>query len=352
MILKQYNFVQEDLKNLFSAVKPAELDHLKGTSVCITGGAGFVGTWLSNVIHYLNEHYDFQTKVFIIDRDIEKVQKISPHLLNSTFFEFKRTDTRYLVELPKDINYIIHAAGSPDTREHISHPIEVMSTIANGTEAILRASERLSGLRMFLNLSSSLVYGSFSDATKSTKENDLYIFSNNLNSNFYSEAKRYSEVVSDAFRQQLRLPVVIMRPFGFVGPYQALSGPWAVNNFINDAINGNTIKILGDGSTVRSLLYGSDAAFWILKTIVNAESGSKFNLGSPEEVSLKKLAHTVQTKLSLKKEIMFYAGNASSAKTSFMVPDTELVQNKFNLKITVPLDVAIQRTIAWYSLGR
>lgn len=352
MILQQYNFVQEDLKNLFSAVESAELEPLRGNTVCISGGAGFVGTWLSNIIHYLNEHHGFQTKVFIIDRDVEKVQKNSPHLLNSNFFEFKRTDTRYLVELPRDINYIIHAAGSPDTREHVSHPIEVMSTIANGTEAILRASERLSDLRMFLNLSSSLVYGSFSDTTKNTKENDFYKLGNNPTSNFYSEAKRYSEVISDAFRQQLRLPVAIMRPFGFVGPYQALSGPWAVNNFINDAINGQTIKILGDGSTVRSLLYGSDAAFWVLKTLVNTESGSKFNLGSPEEVSLKNLAQMVQANLSINKEIMFYAGSASVGKTSFMVPDTELVQNKFNLKITVPLETAVKRTIQWYLLSK
>lgn len=352
MILQQYNFVQEDLKNLFSQVAPEDLELLKGQTVCISGGTGFLGTWLSNTINYLNENYNFQTKVFVIDRDIEKVQKNSPHLLNSKFFEFKRTDTRYLVELPRDINYIIHAAGSPDTREHLSHPIEVMSTIANGTEAILRASERLSDLRMFLNLSSSLIYGSFSEIKKNTKENEFHKLSENLSSNFYSEAKRYSEVISDAFRQQLRLPVTILRPFGFMGPYQALSGPWAVNNFINDAINGQTIKILGDGNTVRSLLYGSDAAFWVLKTLVKAESGAKYNLGSPEQVTLKDLAHKVQSNLNINKEVMYYAGSASAGRTSFMVPDTDLIQSKFNLKITVPLDQAIKRTIAWYLISK
>jgi len=216
MNLQQYNFVQEDLKNLFTAVKPDELELLKGTNICISGGAGFVGIWLSNVINFLNENYNFNTKVYVIDRDIEKVQKISPHLLNSKYFEFKRTDTRYIVELPREINYIIHAAGSPDAREHLSHPIEVASTIANGTEALLRASERLSDFRMFLNLSSSLVYGSFSEVNAKTKESDTYKLG--TSSNFYSEAKRYSEMISDAFRQQLRLPVVTMRPFGLMGP--------------------------------------------------------------------------------------------------------------------------------------
>jgi dTDP-glucose 4,6-dehydratase len=350
MILKQFNFIQDDLKTLFTNVKSSELDALKNSTVCITGGAGFIGSWLANTIHYLNENFEFQTKVLVVDRDIEKIQKACPHLLNSKYFEFKRTDTRYLMEFPRDVNYIIHAAGSPDTREHLSQPIDVMSTIANGTEAVLRSAERLSDLRMFLNLSSSLVYGSFSETNKNTSENDFYKPSSQPN--FYSEAKKYSEVLTDAFRQQFRLPVVTMRPFGFMGPYQALSGPWAVNTFINDAINGHTIKILGDGNTIRSLLYGSDAAFWILKTLVNAESGSKYNLGSSEAVALKDLAHKVQTNLKNNKDILFYAGSSSVGKTSFMVPDTTQIQNKFNLKITVPLDIALKRTIEWYSLSK
>lgn len=352
MTLKQYDFVQEDIKNLFSAVNFAELEALKNSTVCISGGAGFVGTWLSNIIHFLNEHHGFQTKVFVIDRDIEKVQKTSPHLLNSKFFEFKRTDTRYLVELPRDINYIVHAAGSPDSTEHAMYPVDVMSTIANGTETILRAAERLSDLRMFLNLSSSLVYGSFSKITKPVKEDDINELTHNHHSNFYSEAKRYAETITDAFRQQFRLPIITMRPFAFMGPFQALTGPWAVNNFINDAISGHTIKILGDGSTVRSLMYGSDAAFWILKTLISAESGACFNLGNPEAVTLKDLAQKVQTNLSVNKDIMFYAGAAAAHKTSYMVPNTDMVQAKFNLKITVPLDQAVARTIQWYSLSK
>lgn len=349
MNLQKYNFVQEDLKKLFSEVNFAELENLKNSNVFISGGAGFIGTWISNIIYYLNENHDFKTKVFLTDRDIEKVQLDSPHLLSSKYFELKRTDARYIVELPREINYIIHAAGSPDSREHVSHPVDVASTIANGTEAILRAAERLSDLRMFLNLSSSLIYGSFSDVDNTTSETDFYKVNT---SNLYAEAKRYSEVISDAFRQQMRLPITIMRPFAFMGPFQSLSGPWALNNFISDAISGQAIKILGDGSTVRSLLYGSDAGFWILKTLVTAESGSKYNLGSPEEISLKDLAKLVQTNLNINKEIMYYAGSTSIGKASYMVPNTDNIQAKFGLKITVPLETAISRTIEWYLMNK
>ena len=131
-------------------------------------------------------------------------------------------------------------------------------------------------------------------------------------------------------------------------PYQSLSGPWAFNNFISDAINRKTIKVLGDGSTVRALLYASDTAFWILKTLVHAESGSKYNLGSPIGISIKELANKIQNYLNVSNDVLFCAGMSAAHKKSYMVADTDSIQNKFNLKLTVPLDKAIERTIKWH----
>ena len=141
-----------------------------------------------------------------------------------------------------------------------------------------------------------------------------------------------------------------MRPFSLMGPYQPLRGPWAVNNFIFDLINGISIKILGDGETVRSFLFGSDAAFWILKSVINAESGDIYNLGSPEGISLKELAQIVQDSFNVDREIIFCAGNRATHKTNIMVPDTSLIQSKFSLKVTVPLEEAVEKTIKWYLL--
>ncbi len=64
--------------------------------------------------------------------------------------------------------------------------------------------------------------------------------------------------------QRDKLPVVTARPFAFIGPYQGLDKPWAVNNFLRDALLGVPIRILGDADTVRSYMYPSDMAFWLL----------------------------------------------------------------------------------------
>jgi isopropylmalate/homocitrate/citramalate synthase len=101
MSIKQFNFIQKDIKDLFESIKISELDGLKNSSLCIPGGAGFVGTWISEIINFLNTEHKFNTKVTVIDRDIEKIKKRAPHLLNSKLFDFQRSDIRYLVELLK-----------------------------------------------------------------------------------------------------------------------------------------------------------------------------------------------------------------------------------------------------------
>ena len=76
----------------------------------------------------------------------------------------------------------------------------------------------------------------------------------------YAEAKRYGESLCTLFRNQFRLPIVNVRPFSFVGPYQSLDAPWAINNFIRDVVMRQPIRIQGDGTAVRSYMYGADMA--------------------------------------------------------------------------------------------
>lgn len=352
MSLQSYNFIQEDLKDLFTKISIEDLSRLKNEHISIVGGAGFVGSWISEIIHYLNENHKFNTSVLVIDRNIDKVKNQTPHLLNSKLFSFQKADVRYLVELPKETGYVIHAAAFPDSRDHVTTPVEVMSSIAQGTESTLRAAERLSNLKMFLNLSSSLVYGSSNNRTTNITEGDYALMDEHSSSAIYAQAKKYAELMCNSFRQQYRMPIVHIRPFTLAGPYQSLTGPWALNNFISDAVRGNSIKVLGDGETERSFLYASDMAFWILKILLHGESGGKFNLGSSEVTSLKSLAFMVRDQFKMNSEVVFHAGSVAHSKKSRMIPDTTHVQKTFHLTITVPLKKAVERTIQWHILNK
>ncbi len=347
MSFKKFQFIQQDFKNLFEKSDVNALSNLKNKTVFITGCAGFVGLWICEIINYLNTAHNYNVSVFGIDIQFDRMKNEAPHLMNIKQFTFKQNDVRYFSDIPKETNYIIHCAGQPDHRFHSTNPVDVLTTIANGTENILKAADRLSELLMFVNLSSALAYGHFESRNEPIQETEALILKSNSP---YVSAKIYSESMTQSYRQQYRLPTLNLRPFTFIGPFQTLTSPWAVNNFINDALSGSAIKVLGTGETVRSFLYGSDVAFWILNICLRGESGETFNIGSSEAVALKTVAEIVNSNLNISKEILYCSGEVSSQKKSYMVSNNQSVESKFNLKSTKSIEECIRRTMDWYMI--
>ncbi len=347
MSLKKYQFVQEDLKNLFEKVDIKSLQQLQNKTVFISGCSGFIGLWLCEIINFLNENAKQNIKVYGVDIQLDRLNSESPHLLNSKAFTFKKDDIRYIADLPKDVNYVIHCAGYPDHRFHSTNPVDVLTTAAQGTENLLKAADRLSELFMFVNLSSGLVYGDFESRSTPVKESDSLVLKTNSP---YVCAKAYSESMTQSYRQQYRLPVIILRPFTVTGPFQSLTSPWALNNFIQDALSGSSIKVLGTGETTRSFLYGTDVGYWILKMMIHGQSGDVFNLGSSEAVALKSAAQIVRRMFPQTQDVVYCVGNASHQKVNYMVPDNSLIESRFGLKPTCTVEQAIQRSVEWYRL--
>jgi dTDP-glucose 4,6-dehydratase len=257
-------------------------------------------------------------------------------------------DVRHIPELPRNTNWLVHAAASPDTRAHARYPIETMIDIGQATAAVLREAERLSDINMMLNVSSGRVYGP--QPLDLDRIPESYAGGPRLGSLFsaYGEAKRYAETLGAAFRDQSRVPVAVVRPFTFIGPYQALSSPWAANTFIRDAVAGREVRVLGDGQTVRSFMYASDMAYWVLRILTGAETGSHYNLGNPEAVTLAQLARSVASQFEPAPDIRFSVGPSGAHRQSRLVPDVTLAERDFGLQITTPLQVALEKTVRWY----
>ena len=322
------------------------LSELKNSNIVITGGTGFVGTWLIEMICYLNDHYSFGTKITAISKDKDVFENERRHLAGRNDVKIIKSDVRHLLELPRETDWLIHAAANPNSRFHASQPMDTMTTIAEGTAAVLRAATRCANLKMVLNISSGLVYG--------TQPFDMQMIAESWPGNIetggvsscYVSAKKYGESLCKAAHSQLRLPTINVRPFTFVGPYQPLSGPWAVNNFILDAVSNRNIKVLGDGKTERSLMYASDMAFWILTYLTKGEAGQTYNLGSRKGHTVAELAGMVAQNVASHPDIVFNSGMEKSSLSRF-VPDTSLSESRFALKQTVGTEAAIKRTIGW-----
>lgn len=344
---RQVDLIAKDCSELLTNVD--SLRNLKNEKILITGGAGYIGSWLIEMINYLNTNFSFNTSAYILDPKASELKKSHPHLFTSNLIEIINQDVRQLAELPKDTTWIIHAAATPDNRIHLSNPLSVIDTIVGGTGRILEVATLLPELKKFVNLSSGLVYGRHNLSADLISENSQC----NLNCSSviasYAESKRIAETITHVYRSQFRMPIVNLRPFAFIGPYQLLDRPWAINNFLKDALNGGPIRILGNENTIRSYMYPTDMAYWILHSLTNADDGLTINLGSPEGRSLRNVAEVISRNLSSNPAILSNTSQQDSFASSF-VPSTDKARETLGLELTVNFENAIKKTINWFQL--
>ena len=345
----QQLFVQEDLARVVTAkgLSKMDLTKLENTRVLITGASGFMGLWLTEVLLYLAHNHGVKLKLLLLARDFTSAKLQAPHLYEDTeSVTILADNVRSIHELPTDVNWVIHAAASPDLRVHNSQPLHSSRTIAQGTQTMLECASRLPMLKGFLNVSSGYVYG-YHSAGNPIAERDFDGFDPSGFSNAYLEAKRYAESLCAIFRNQYRLPIFNVRPFSFIGPYQPIDAPWAVNNFIANVVGGQPIRIQGDGTAVRSYMYGADMAWWMLNFLLSGEPGFSYNLGSSEAISLVDLAEKIR-QLAASDVTINKGKTLANAKKSFFVPSVDRVRGEFGLGLEFGLDEALSRTLRWY----
>ncbi|MCX8480485.1 MAG: NAD-dependent epimerase/dehydratase family protein, partial [Sediminibacterium sp.] len=283
-------FIFEDCKNSCNNID--NLTQLKNKTIFIAGATGFIGNWLTHFLQYLNLHADLNITLILLARDKHVFLNQFPYILNSTNIHFIESDIRNLTELNSEINYVIHAAANPNHKFHISQPLKTMDIITRGTQNLLELSTKLPKLIKFIYLSSHTVYGKTSQEL--IDENSVGNVENLDINNVYTASKRLAEITCQYYRKNLQLPIVILRPFSFIGPFQQQNVPWAINNFIRDAVLQSPIRVLGNPTTKRSYLYGSDVANIILNTLIKSDIGEVYNIGSNEPITLDKLAITIK----------------------------------------------------------
>jgi nucleoside-diphosphate-sugar epimerase len=308
---------------------------LRGTGILLTGASGFMGSWLLSALAFLNDVHGFGARVTAVARHPERIDQRAPFLAGRADIVWQASDVRQLVTLPDDLVWLIHAAGIPDSRHHATSPIETASVIAEGTFRVLRLAEQATRLQRILHVSSGLAdgKGGYARAVPTTA---------------YVEAKRFSETLCYAFRSQAKLPIVITRPYTLLGPFQDIESPWAANNFLHAAIEGQPLKIRGDGTAVRAYLYGSDMAAMVLTQMACGESGDIFDLGGTEVMTVADLAHVVAAQVRRTLDIRTNAAARPSRDDRF-VPNMDRTMRQLGAGPAFSTAEAVARSLAWYS---
>jgi UDP-glucuronate decarboxylase len=250
--------------------------------ILITGGAGFLGSHLSERL--LNDGHD----VLCVDNFYTSTRRNIVHLLEHPNFELMRHDVTFPLYVEVDRIYNLACPASPIHYQR--DPVQTTKTSVHGAINMLGLAKR-TGARI-LQSSTSEVYG---DPSVHPQPESYW---GNVNPigirSCYDEGKRCAETLFFDYWRQHQLPIKVARIFNTYGPRMLPDDGRVVSNFIVQALQGKDITIYGDGSQTRSFCYVDDLVDGLMRLMESDESVTgPINLGNPGEFSIKELAEKV-----------------------------------------------------------
>ncbi len=253
--------------------------------ILITGGAGFVGSHLSDKLigqgHEITVIDDLSTGRYSNVEHLEgngKFRLIIDTVLNARLME----------ELIRETDRVYHMASAVGVKLIMERPVQTIETIFRGTDIVLAFCSRYR--KRVLIPSTSEVYGKGA-SIPFREEDDLLTGSTDKHRWAYACAKTLDEFLALAHFKETRLPVVVVRLFNTVGPRQTGQYGMVVPRFVHAAIKNEPITVHGDGKQARCFGHVYDVVEGLAKLLDSPECfGQVINLGNAEEVSIKQLA--------------------------------------------------------------
>lgn len=315
--------------------------------VLITGGAGFIGSHLSEKL------LDRGHSVSVLDNlSTGRLENVT-HLKERDGFELT-VDTvmneEVVQELVEDKDYVVHLAAAVGVQYIIDNPLESMELNVKGTENILHAANR-DKTPVFL-ASTSEIYGK-NENIPFSEEDDRVLGSTTISRWSYSTAKAYDEFLGLAFWREKQLPVTIGRFFNTVGPRQTGRYGMVIPRFVKQAQLGQQITVYGDGQQTRAFMDVDDTTDAVIGLLNSDEvAGEVFNIGSEERVSIMELAERIVEKVESDSEIKLIpyeeAFEEGFEDMRHRVPDTSKIRETLDFEPKFDLDDILDRIIAYF----
>lgn len=336
--------IEKDLGQILSQAENV-FRELRGANIFITGGTGFIGTWILETIRYANQTRNFDIHASILTRNKESYFKRNLRLASHNKFSFIEGDISSFDAPDSNYSHVIHGATDASAYLNEHDPIKMFNTVVDGTKRILEFAKEKQAARVLM-MSSGAVYGQ--QPYELQKVGESWLGGPNCVDPraTYAEAKRAAEMLCAIYHKQFGLQIAIARIFALLGPYLSLDIHFAAGNFIRDAISGKKIVVNGNGRPCRSYLYAADLVVWLLTMLVRAESGKPYNVGSDESISIKDLANLIADTLN-SGEVEVMCGDDIGWNQGRYVPNTDLIESELGVKRTVSLEEAILRTAIW-----
>jgi nucleoside-diphosphate-sugar epimerase len=309
---------------------------LAGARVFVTGGTGFFGVWLLSAFAHARARLGHDIALTVLTRSAARARAQHGSVLEAAGAEIVEGDARSF-EFPRGtFTHVVHGAFGSSTSPA---PREVFDVIVDGTRRALDFAEA-AGAKRFLFISSGAVYGP--QRTSHVAE-DAETGPNPLDpANAYAEGKRAAELLA----AMSSFEVTVARGFAYVAPYLPLDVHFAVGNFLRDALRGQPVRILGDGTPYRSYMYGSDLAAWLWTILARGRDRVAYNVGSDDGRPLREIAERVAALTAVPVHVAKSAPEGHIP--SRYVPSTARARTELGLEMRVDLDEALRRTLAFH----
>ena len=315
---------------------------LRGESVFITGGSGFVGSWLVETLLFANDSLQLHVAATIVTRNAQNFRKRFPRLAFHPNVNVLEGSLSELTFPSGRFGYVIHAATEQSSVPTSQNPMGTFDADVAITRRVLEFSLKC-GARRILFTSSGAVYGEQPTDMPNVPEHYAGAPLTTDPGSVYGQAKRASEFICTMYHHAYGLNISIARLFAFVGPRLPLGAQYAIGNFIRDSLQGEPITVLGDGTPYRSYLYAADLAIWLWKIVISGSTLRVFNVGSPHGITIADLARTVGAgaEVCIKKR-----PDPAEAPRRY-VPSTDRAENELGLRPWISLSEGIARTMRY-----
>jgi UDP-glucuronate decarboxylase len=304
-------------------------------SVCVTGGAGFLGSHLCERL--LKEGYD----VLCIDNFFTGTRNNILHLLENPHFEVIRHDITFPLYLEVDEIYNLACPASPIHYQF--DPVQTTKTSVHGAINMLGLAKRVKA--KIFQASTSEVYG---DPQIHPQPETYWGHVNPIGPrSCYDEGKRCAETLFFDYYRQHKLRIKVARIFNTYGPRMHPNDGRVVSNFIVQALNNDPITVYGDGSQSRSFCYVDDLIEAFVSFMeASDELTGPVNLGNPNEFTILELAEKVIDLIGSTSPIVFKPLPTDDPKQR--QPDIRLAQEKLGWQPKVLLEEGLKQTVAYF----
>ncbi|MCX5680025.1 MAG: SDR family oxidoreductase [Candidatus Omnitrophica bacterium] len=303
--------------------------------VLITGGAGFIGSHLSEL--FLHKGYEVICMDNLITGRIENIESLK----GDEGFNFIEHNVTQNIVIKGKVDHVLHFASPASPIDYLKYPIQTLKVGSLGTHNALGFAKAKKA--RFLLASTSEVYG---DPLVSPQPERYWGNVNPIGPRgVYDEAKRFAEAITMAYRRVHKMDTKIVRIFNTYGERMRVKDGRAIPNFINQALNNKPLSIYGTGAQTRSFCYISDLVDGIYK-LLRSKENNPVNIGNPNEMSLSKLAKVIIKLTGSKSEIVYEPLPIDDPKVR--CPDIAKAGRLLKWKPQVSLEVGLLKTIAYF----